>query len=76
MNNVLYNVNTDVVTSNNYYITLQNSYQQQSGTPVQFSAVLLPTYLSSDMQFVWVNKRSLWPNVLKPYTLQLISIMH
>jgi len=25
VNNVLYNVNTDVVTSNNYYISLQNS---------------------------------------------------
>jgi len=36
MNNVSYNVNTDVVTSNNYYITLQNSCQPQYGTPVQF----------------------------------------
>jgi len=48
MNNVSYNVNTDVVTSNNYYITLQNSCQQQPGAPVQFSVVLFPTYLSED----------------------------
>ena len=45
MNNVSYNVNTDVVTANNYYITLQNSRQQQfPHSSVVFCSTFFPTY--------------------------------